>query len=91
MDGLVILTAGPEGRKTGVGVRVAKTTVAVGSGVGVGFGVRVGGKTGVLVASNVGNAAVGSRVGSSSTGWQPTIICTTIKKNKKTILFLIFT
>lgn len=63
-----MFTAGPEGNITGVGVRVAKTTVLVGKGVGVGSGVRVGGTAGVLVAFGVGNSAVAARVGSSSAG-----------------------
>jgi hypothetical protein len=87
-EGMVILTAGPEGKKTGVGVRVAKTAVAVGRRVAVGFGVRVGGRTAVLVLSGVGKAAVGSRVG-TSVGWQPVRICVVIIKSKKIIVFLI--
>jgi hypothetical protein len=82
MEGVVMLTAGPEGRKTGVAVRVAKTTVFVGQGVGVGSGVRVGGTAGVLVAFGVGIAAVATRVGSSSAGWQPTIKSPTMIRNR---------
>ncbi len=63
-----MLTDGPSGKMTGVGVRVAKTTGVLGSGVTVGSGVRVGGTAGVLVAADVGGNTVGSRVGTVSNG-----------------------
>lgn len=88
IEGLVILTDGPSGRKTGVGVWVAKTAVAVGRGVTVGFGVRVGGRAGVLVAAEVGGRAVGSRVGTTSIGWQPIRKRMIIIEDKKIVLFI---
>ena len=83
-----MLTDGPSGRKTGVGVRVAKTTVALGRGVTVGLGVRVGGTAGVLVTAEVGGNTVGSRVGIASNGWQPTIRSIIRIDNKKAVLFI---
>jgi hypothetical protein len=88
IEGVVMLIDGPSGRKTGVGVRVAKTTVAVGRGVTVGLGVRVGGTAGVLVTAEVGGKAVGSRVGIVSRGWQLTNVRMIIIENKKIVLFI---
>jgi hypothetical protein len=86
MPGVVMLTAGPDGVGSGVGIRVAKTGVDDGIGVGVGLGVRVGGIGGVRVAARVGMAAVGMRVGSSGSAWQPFRNNTSPIRTKKGIL-----